>query len=698
MITMRKNNPLRLSFVLAVSLLCANAETLEKITIVNEIDGDTPILNYQVSKKSEDLAKEAKGETLGDYLETLPGVESASYGPAVGRPVIQGLEGYRVGILQGDIALNDLSAMSQDHAVGLTPRASKRLELIKGPSTLLYGTYSGGVIRALGEEHENRLLEKGLHGELYGAAGTVGAATTYGAKLEASDHNLSAFLHHFHSQSGDYESDGERVEHSDANTDSTHFVLGYQATQNQLIKLYVDTLDKSYAIPNTTVDETRVEMEQKRYGGVLHTKSLFDTFYNIRTELQQSDYRHYETEGGRYDGLFDQQQRSISTFFHFDIGEWHGDSRISYEHNKLRVCHEHGECKEFSLPSRTYAEDGASLQAYYDETGVPYSHGHPMPDTSYDLLSMALSFKKVYEVDELSFAANMQYRTLKADARNMQETWLMPETIDPDYYDQDEKLATSLSVGWWRMWAETFNSQLSLSYLERLPSNQELFWNGFHHATESYIVGNRDLDKERSVNLDLDIQYIAGGFETMVGVYYYHFDNYIYQAPLADESGDVILDPFHLSPVWQMRQVGAKIYGATLGEKYTHLVDDHKLTYGVSLELLRGEIEGGGDIPRMAPFNTTLSLSDTFKNFTADLKYKLVDKSRFEAGNETHTKGYDWLSASLSWEKKLPYGTVELWLKGENLTDSVARNHLSFLKSTAPLSGRQISLGGSFTF
>ncbi|MCH9812651.1 MAG: TonB-dependent receptor [Epsilonproteobacteria bacterium] len=691
-----KSSAFGISLFLMVPALYADTLSLETIT-VEGVEVDDNALDYTISKKSEVLSKTAKGETLGDYLEAIPGIENASYGPAVGRPVVHGMEGYRVGILQGDMVLNDLSAMSQDHAVGLTPKASKRLELIKGPSTLLYGTYSGGVIRALGEEHEETLLT-GTHGEIYIGSGTTGTATNYGAKVEVGDHNLSAFIHHFHTESDDYESAGARIKYSDTKTDSTHVVLGYQASSNQLIKLYVDNLEKSYAIPNLTPEETRIEMEQRRYGGVLHTQSLFDILYGIRTELQYSDYRHYETEGGRYDGLFDQEQSSLSTLFHFDIGSWEGESRISFEHNKLRVCHEHGECKEFSTPVRTSAEDGASLLSYYEDRGIPYAHGHPMPDTSYNLFSTGMTLKKVLEIDELSVATNIQYRKLKANPDNMQETWLMPASIDPDYYDEDEKFAASLSVGWWRVWSDTLNSQLSLSYLERLASSQELFWNGFHHATESYIIGDRDLDKERSLNIDLDVQYTLNGFETIAGLYYYHFDNYIYQAPLADAQGNVTLDPFHLSPVWQMREVGAKVYGATLEESYTHLFFDHKLRYGVAFELLRGELEGGGNIPRMAPFNTTLSVNDSYKDFKASLRYKIVDESRYEADNETRTKGYDWLSASLSWEKKLSSGTLELWLKGENLTDSIARNHLSFLKASAPLTGRQVSVGGSFKF
>ena len=92
-------------------------------------DAQEEFLEDTTTKKSSTLAKEAKGETLGDYLENEQFVDSASYGPAVGRPVVRGMDGYRVGVTSGNVILNDLSAMSQDHAVGIMARASENIEL-----------------------------------------------------------------------------------------------------------------------------------------------------------------------------------------------------------------------------------------------------------------------------------------------------------------------------------------------------------------------------------------------------------------------------------------------------------------------------------------------------------------------------------------------------------------------------------------
>ena len=150
------------SFIVLLALSSMSmAQEIQLESISVEADSETEFLEEKISKKTSSLAKEVKGETLGDFLENEQFVDSASYGAGVGRPVVRGMDGYRVGVTNGNIILNDLSAMSQDHAVGVMARASQKIELIKGPSSLLYGNYSGGVIRVLGEEHEKELLKNG---------------------------------------------------------------------------------------------------------------------------------------------------------------------------------------------------------------------------------------------------------------------------------------------------------------------------------------------------------------------------------------------------------------------------------------------------------------------------------------------------------------------------------------------------------
>ena len=681
---------------LASSSLYAE-ELLGDIKVEEDASKQEESLSYCLIHNVKALSKrKGAGETLGDYLSGELGVESATYGSAVGRPTVNGMEGYRVGIAQGGIVLNDLSAMSQDHAVGLNAKVAEHLELVKGPASLLYGSYSGGVVRTLGEEHEVK-LPKGFAANASLSSNSNTGKGTGNIKAEYGDDKYSGYLNYYRNEAGNYSSAGTEVQNSDTFSEQLHGVLGWKPTDNTVVKVYGDSMDKNYGIPNRTDERTDILMEQQRYGVVIHNKEL-GKLKNIQTEYQISDYKHYEREGISYDGAFSQQQQSLSTIFDFTVNEMDGEFRAELLENELKVCHEHGECNEFTSPARTNAEDGFSTQNYYNDRGIAYSHGHPMPNTKEQKLQMGVNLKRYYDEDELSLAVNTVVRKLSPDSSNMQETWLMPTAIDADYYSDDNDIALSLSLGWWHIWNDKFTTQASLAYMERLPSSQELLWNGFHHATESYILGDRDLDKERSINLDVNMLYAHNeNFNSKLSAYYYHFYNYIYQSPLT-QNGTAISDPFHLSPVWEMSGVGAKIYGLGIEESYKKALGKHKFTNTLQLNMLRGELNEGGNIPRMAPYNATASVEHQYENLTSKISYKWVDQSRNTAVNETQTDGYQFLNASINYEQKLGKHRLNYWLKGENLTDDIAKNHISFLKETAPLPGRAIIAGVEYQY
>ncbi|CAA6819969.1 MAG: Unknown protein [uncultured Sulfurovum sp.] len=673
-------------------------ELLGDITIEGQTETQEESLSYCYIHNVKALSKrKGAGETLGDYLSGELGVESATYGSAVGRPTVNGMEGYRVGIAQGGIMLNDLSAMSQDHAVGLNAKVAEHLELVKGPASLLYGSYSGGIVRTLGEEHESE-LPKGFGANASLSTNSDTGKGTGNLKAEYGNEDYSAYLNYYRNEADNYSSGGKEIANSDTSSEQVHAVLGWQPTENTVVKVYGDIMDKEYGIPNKTSERTDISMEQKRYGIVLHNQEI-GKLQNVKTEYQLSDYRHFEREGGRYDGAFDQQQQSLSTAFDFNVLEMDANFRAELLQNELKVCHEHGGCSEFTTATRTSAEDGFSLQQQYDRRGISFSHGHPMPNVKEQKVQMGVNFKRYYDEDEFSLALNGVLRKLTPDSSNIQETWLMPTAIDPNYYNTENDVALSVSLGWWHIWNDKFTTQASLSYMERLPSSQELLWNGFHHATESYILGNRDLDKERSINLDANMLYTHNeNFNSKLSAYYYHFDNYIYQSPRVNANGTATIDPFHLSPVWEILGVGAKIYGLGIEESYKTSLGNHKFTNTLQLNMLKGELSKGGYIPRMAPYNATASVEHLYNNFTNKLSYKWVDKSRNVASNESKTASYNLLNASINYEQKLGKNTINYWLKGENLTDDIASNHISFLKETAPLPGRAVIAGVEYQY
>jgi iron complex outermembrane receptor protein len=686
------------TFLALSSSLTAAEIALDAISVT--ADAEEELLSDKKTKHTAHLAKHSKGETLGDFLEEEQFIDSASYGPAVGRPVIKGMDGYRVGITNGNIILNDLSAMSQDHAVGVMPRASQKIEIIKGPSSLLYGNYSGGVIHVLGEEHEDHLLEEGVSADISTQYGSNGAGLATGGVIKVSENNISLYANTFYSDAENYKDGaGQEVQDSDTSSLQSHLVLGYQLDKENIIKAYGNYLTKEYGIPNSTDERTSIEMAQSTYGVVWHNKELFDGLERLQTELRYSDYLHSELEGDRDDGLFGQKQLSASIHLDSHYEDWIFELHTQYTQSDLQVCHEHGKCDAFRDADRTSIEDGIELKKNIENFGIPFAHGHPMPNINEKTSQLGLNALTFLGDDtEFSSTLRFEYRDLTPDSVNIQEEWLVVDDIDPNYYDSTQDSALSFSTGLIGYFTDTLSYQSSIGYIERLPSSTEMFWNGFHHATDSYIFGDRYLKNEESINFDLTLMHQMEKLTSVIGGFYYHFNNYIFQEPLADEDGELIQDPFHHSDVWQVKGVAAKVYGVALKEELKQKYTNHELSTTLSLEAIRGELEDGGNIPRMSPYNASLEFGHKYKTLSSLLKYKYVDKSRYEAENETHTPAYSWLSLYIDHTDKYKYGEYSIYFKGENLTNELAYNHLSFLKDSAPLAGRQLTLGVSANF
>ena len=101
------------------------------------------------SLDSVELAKE-RGATITEALANEPGIAVRSFGPGNARPIIRGFDGDRVLIMQDGVRTGDLSSQSGDHGVSIDPASLERLEVVKGPATLLYGSNAiGGVVNAI---------------------------------------------------------------------------------------------------------------------------------------------------------------------------------------------------------------------------------------------------------------------------------------------------------------------------------------------------------------------------------------------------------------------------------------------------------------------------------------------------------------------------------------------------------------------
>ncbi|MBO1928423.1 TonB-dependent receptor [Thiomicrorhabdus sp. 6S2-11] len=651
------------------------AETLQTIEV--EAPADSNDAQVQ-SQTTEQLKQQASGDTLGDYLQSQANVDSASYGPAVGRPVVRGMSGYRVKILQNDAEVNDLSAMSQDHAVGVMPKAAERIELLKGPASIVYGASAGGTVRLV-EASQHQFPVQGVAAQIEAEAGSNNNLQSFGAEASATSETFTFGVSGNRIQTDDYtDGDGNQVQNSDVLTEQAKLFAGWRYQPNaQLIFSYAQ-LHKDYGIPNSTTEATRIDMQRDSYSLHWSETEPLALLDELSFDLSYSDYLHDETEGGRKDGLFGQKTLQATLSAEYYVDDWLGQIQFAYRANELKVCHEHGACEDFSTASRSGIEAnvGTSLENYYDSTGLPYSHGHPMPDTDAQTWMFGinaekpLSNKAVY----LSLGAHIEVRQLNADPSNIQETWVVPQRLDADYYQAETDFAGSLSVGLKHPIGKRLQSQVNLSYLERLPSADELYWNGFHHATDSYIFGNRDLKKERSVNLDWDLLMASEKSDWTLSSYAYYFWNYIYQDPVYDSNGDAVLDPFHLSDVWQTLQTDAIFAGASLRNDWR--VADYQqqpIVWSNQFEAGLAQQTNGENLPRTAPYSYLTELSYRAHRWSARLSVKHVFAAKALAENEQVTDAYTWASAYVDWQPKTQYGDWKIWLKAENVLDDYAQ-------------------------
>lgn len=645
--------------------------------------------------KSEQLQQQSSGQTLGDYLDSVPNVESASYGAAVGRPVVRGMSGYRVKILQNEMEASDLSAMSPDHAVGVSAKSSQRIELLKGPASILYGAQAGGVVRLV-DEGAGDFPKQGVTGKLDGSASDNNRGLNGQAQVSVASDAFGISLSGVHQQADDYkDGHGLTIQDSDVLSQQGQVNLFYRYAPDGQLQLYIRDLYKDYGIPNSTRKETRISMTRQDYGFKWSKTALNSAVDQLTMEVQYSDYLHDETEAGSKDGLFGQQKLNADLTLYYAWQDWLGTAKLGFSNQTLKVCHEHGACNGFFTAPRNSQPVGDSVENQMRTYGLPYSHGHPMPNTeARSWFASTQADKPLNETDTVSVGTYLEYRSLDADPSNIQQTWVHPSSLDTHYYDKEQDWAGSLSAAFKRDFDQGFDWEASVSYLQRLPSVDELYWNGFHHATDSYIFGNRDLNKEQAVTLDIDWRGRLWQGDWQAGTFYYAFKDYIYQNVAYNGSGQPLSDPFHQSEVWMTQQANARFYGGSFSYGRAIGEPGHSpWRLSSQVDALRAEFSDGRNLPRTAPMSLLIGLGYQQPSWQANVSLKHVFKATQLAENEASTPAYSWLSFYTEKRLKSNQSQWSVWFKADNILNEYAQNYLSFLKDSAPLNGRQFSLG-----
>ncbi|WP_221797599.1 TonB-dependent receptor [Oceanobacter mangrovi] len=651
-----------------------------------------------------------RSKALGEVLESIPGVSNASFGQGVARPVVRGLSGNRVEILNSGSDAADLSSMSSDHAPMADLAAADGVELLRGPLALRRGNSSlGGVVNVLnGRIHDEEF--DGTSGSVTAGYSSNNQGKTLIGRIDAGNGKNVLHLDGFKRETGNYTAGrgGSRsgeVLNSDA--DSLGAAVGYSHIFNMTdyVGVSVSHLASDYAIPNEDNNDVRVKPDQTRYdfkgsvslpssglpGTGLNDYLFGGIFTDFSWHMNVSDYQHDEVTGSKVEGLFYQKFRDLQTELAWSsLSGWNGYIGLGANWRKLELCHDHSGCS--SIPDYSqYEWDGSQGSDFLTYEGEEFAHDTPMPITkTRDIVAYASASGDLIIHDnyigQLDLAARYQPRHIEADPSSIRPNYRQ----DIRYYDDKEYHPLTVSAALNVTASNDSSITVTLSRLQRAPVADELYWNGDHHATFSFQLDNNQLDTETAYAIDLSWQGHDTNNDWRIASYFYDYDGYIYNELQSYR------DPYHGNHVYKHVQRDAQLAG--LEVSWQHNLSSQWDTH-FKAATTRGWLTSSGDsLPRMPADNLSQSLSWHYASgqVISEWQYHLPQTQLADA--ESRTPG--WYQLNLAWHQQLGHGAnaPQLDIRGNNLTDRYGQQHTSTLKEYAPVMGHNISLELAWPF
>ena len=587
---------------------------------------------------SVDLAKKSP-VSLGEALDGELGVSKRSFGPGTARPVLRGFDGDRVLVLQDGNRIGGLGFQSGDHAEPLNVLTVERIEIVKGPATLLYGSNAiGGVVNAI-SGHDS--AHQGINGYLTAVAGSNGSQAGGSAGVEFGTEKWTFWGNGGGQRSGDYETPIGQIQNSFSREANFASGIGYYPQKGFLSFNY--NFDKRrYGIPFDPTDEDPeiVELNPRRHsfefrGGFREIKSFIEagTF-----SAQYNDYAHAEIESltGEvgtsfsnktflYQGLFDQKtQGKLSGRFGF----W-------------------GLHRDF--------------ESVGEEALAP-------PTTQNAFAVFALETLK-FEPVTLQFGGRLE--TNRYNPAETLTRGLLPERDFTGFSG-----AVGVRVGTWNGGALVAN----FTHSYRAPSLDELYNFGPHPGNLAFEIGDSNLQRELANGLDFGVRHSSERLRVEASGFFYHIDDFVFLAPTGEiEDGLMVAE--YTQGTSRFLGTEARIDVAVHPSIWLNLGMDY-----VDAKLTADDTH----LPRIPPLRGRLGFELRFKNLLINPEVVMAKDQTQLFSTETRTPGYTTFGVSGSYLIARQHAAHIISFNAFNLGDRLFRNHLSFIKEFAPETGRGV--------
>lgn len=630
-----------------------------------------------------------KEVSLGDTLAKEPGISSSSFSPAASRPIIRGQGGERVRVLENGLGSGDVSGISDDHATTADPAFANRIEVLRGASTLLYGSSAiGGAVNVIDEAIAEKNLNVPFTGELDLKRGDSADNEAFGSgKIAGQAGDVNWFLSGFYRETDDIEIPGyaesktlrESEEHEsedrrgeedrdeDEHEESLKGTLNNSDTRSNGVKAGL-----SHVWDDGFVGAS-VKLYENKYGVPGHSHGHEDEHEGVLHEEVEADPR-IDMEQFRTDlrGDFDPNSRTLRTVkYSFGYGD--------YKHKELEGDEVASVFKSDSFEGRLELlhqkfaglTGAAGFQLLYDDFKASGEEAY-VPSAE-SVLPGVFILEETNITDELIFEFGGRYEHA---SRN-------PE-------DKGTKTFNLLSntAGFnWKPLGKDYTFSLLGSYAERAPTVAELFANGAHIAQQAFEIGDSTLDKEQSFGTELVLRKNTGDLTGSISAFWQHYFDYISLNPTG-----TLNDGFD---AFKYESNKARFLGFEADATY-HLIKSgkHHVDLHSTVEYVEAKnTDDGTWLPRIPPLKGKLGLEYSYDNLSALIEAVFADSQTKIANNELRTDGYATLNADLSYTIPYEDKQLELYIKGVNLTDEEVRLHTSFLKDIAPLRGRAFFAG-----
>ncbi len=621
------------------------------VTASGKVETALEAINSVSTLDTLDLANKA-GNSLGDVLDGLPGVHKRSFGPGTTRPVLRGFDGDRVLIMQDGVRTGTLSSQSGDHGEPVDPQSLERVEVVRGPATLLYGSNAiGGVVNMISDHHAGQnASHDGVHGYLSAIGGSNNGLHGGSAGVSAGSGPWVMRLNTGGQRTSDYRTARERIENSGARTLSGGTSLSRYSEKGWFTAAY-NTQRGTYQIP--FIEEEHHEGEEEEEGEEEHGHAhervrLPFSRHNIRVtgglheklnfSLNYSNWQHDEVAGGEIENQFFNKQ--------FDY-------RLVAE-QKRRGAYS-GSFGVWGL-HRDYEAIGA-------EAITP-----PVTQRSF----------AVFGVESIQF----ERARLQLGGR-LESTRYSPEEGRKRSFTGFSGSA-GLNVPLWNGGA--FVTSYNHSY--RAPALEELYANGPHAGNLTFEIGDTNLRGERSNGFDVSLRHTSGRLRADANWFLYRLNRYVYLAPTGEIEDGLIAA--------QYSQADARYTGF---EGRLQAALHPMLWLNLGLDAVDAQLRvGKTPLPRIPPVRGRVGVDFRYKSLSVAPELTLAARQDQVYSTETETAGYGTASVRGTYTIARQHTVHLISVTWFNANNAYYRNHLSFLKDVAAEMGRGVAVSYNLRF